>query len=583
MYQNIINILLTIDKKRFFLLVFFLILLALIEIISLGLVIPLITAIIDYESIQQTPKLFAFLNFIENLDFLSPDLEKRQKVILIITMGIIIFFILKFIFVIFVAWYQSTIDVHLNYVLSSKILKKYVYSNYSFHVKKNSSELISTLNEEINEVTLCIRSFIRLISEVFLVIGIVILLFFVIKIWSFYAGILIFIFAALIRSIGANKLHKLGHQRQFHNKSKLESLKNIFGSIKEIKILRKETFFLNIFNFHNLALNKTAVFRSIIKVVPRLSLEFIGVILILSLTIIWVISGLSSEKIIYNVGIMAVCAFRLFPATSSILVSLHQIKFNTAAIKKVSEDLEISSPISKKQNNDVEEYEFKKKISLKIKNFYHDDKHSFRLKNINLEIPKNKFIGIYGPSGSGKSTLIDILTGIIQLDNKENILEVDNKKINTNNNSWKNKFGYIGQNIFLLNDTIKKNVAFGISEEQINNEKVLSSLKKAEIYDFINSLDHNEETILNENGLNFSGGQRQRIGISRLFYLDPEILIFDEATSSLDKKVEDDILKTIFKLKGLKTILMISHKIENLSNCDLFYEVKKGEVIKHES
>ena len=172
MYQNIINILLTIDKKRFFLLVFFLILLALIEIISLGLVIPLITAIIDYESIQQTPKLFAFLNFIENLDFLSPDLEKRQKVILIITMGIIIFFILKFIFVIFVAWYQSTIDVHLNYVLSSKILKKYVYSNYSFHVKKNSSELISTLNEEINEVTLCIRSFIRLISEVFLVIGI---------------------------------------------------------------------------------------------------------------------------------------------------------------------------------------------------------------------------------------------------------------------------------------------------------------------------------------------------------------------------------------------------------------------------
>ena len=110
----------------------------------------------------------------------------------------------------------------------------------------------------------------------------------------------------------------------------------------------------------------------------------------------------------------------------------------------------------------------------------------------------------------------------------------------------------------MLNDTIKKNVAFGISEEQINNEKVLSSLKKAEIYDFINSLDHNEETILNENGLNFSGGQRQRIGISRLFYLDPEILIFDEATSSLDKKVEDDILKTIFKLKGLKTILMIT-------------------------
>ena len=582
MYKNLISLISASNKSKykFLLLIFLLVISSIIETIGLALVIPLITAIVDYENISNMPKIYFILEFVYKFNFLSFDLNKQQELIILITLFIIFFFILKFVFLLFVAWFQHSFLVHFQSSLTSLILKNYMHLNYSFHVKKNSSELISIISEEANEASNAVKALILVLADFLLLLGITTLLFLVVKIWALYAGVSILLFAILIKSWGFKKLLSLGKARQFHYQSRLEALKNIFGAIKEIKILSKESFFLDKFNFHNFSLNSTAVPKAVINALPRLTLEFFGVLVILVLTIIWVINDIPPKQIIYFIGLMAVCAFRIFPSTAKIITSFQELKFKLDAVKKVSKSLTLLKHNKESQSKNSEKINFNSLITLQINEFSYSTDNPFKMSKIKIEILKNNFVGIFGPSGSGKSTLIDIFAGIIQMDNDKNYLQVDGKKINNTDKFWREKIGYIGQNIFLMNDKIINNVAFGEHEDQIDNEKVILSLKKAEIFDFISNLTNKEKTILDENGLNFSGGQRQRIGIARLFYLNPEILLFDEATSSLDKKVEEDLLKTIYKLKGLKTVIMVSHKTENLKDCDVIYEVMDGKIKK---
>ena len=581
MYRNLINLICITkeSKKNFVILIFLLIISSLLEVVGLGLIIPLITTIVDHETINSIPiaKLFLQLIYKMNfLEYLELNLTKKEELIILVSSFVMVFYALKYVFLFFATWFQQAYLVSFNTLVSDKIVSRYVLANYDFHVNKSSSEMISTITEEQTEANSAVFYFCLLLTETLLLLGIIILLSFVMNLWTFYGGAIILLFSYAIKKLGEKKLQLLGLNRQIYFKGRLEALNNIFGSIKEIKIMHKTKFFLDKFSLNNFLLNKTSILKSLLGLLPRLSLEFFGIMVILSLTIIWVVNDVPSEKILYLLGLLAISAFRIIPAVSKIVTANQQLHFKKLAVQNVINTL--NRNVNNEQQIANKKIIFNSKINLVIKEFSHSKKNPFKISGINLTIEKNNFIGIVGESGSGKSTIVDILLGIYELGDQHSFVKVDNNKIDPQTQVWQEKFGYIGQNCYLINDTIVKNIAFGLEESEIEIEKVLIALKRAELYDYVQSLNDKENSLISENGLNLSGGQRQRLGLARLFYRDPEILIFDEPTSSLDNETEKDILCSIDKLKGKKTIIMISHNLDNLKNADYIFKIFDGKL-----
>ena len=280
---------------------------------------------------------------------------------------------------------------------------------------------------------------------------------------------------------------------------------------------------------------------------------------------------------------IAAAAFRLLPSFNRLNVSVTNIRFGIPSIdilydEKIHETKILPKQTDKNLNN-IKDKINKFESSIKVKNLSFGYNEDYILENINLEIKKNTIIGIIGTSGSGKSTLVDLLIGLHKP--KKGSILIDNKNITLFDQSWKNLIGYVPQNIYLLDDTLEKNIAFGVSEPLIDNDRVINALKLAELYDFVkNNLSEGIHTNIGEGGIKLSGGQRQRIGIARALYKDPKVIFFDEFTSSLDLKTEEKILNTINYFRKNKTIIIISHRESSLKVCDHIFEMNNKELRK---
>jgi ABC-type bacteriocin/lantibiotic exporter with double-glycine peptidase domain len=263
------------------------------------------------------------------------------------------------------------------------------------------------------------------------------------------------------------------------------------------------------------------------------------------------------------------------PSLNKIITALNSVKFTMPSLQNIYKDL---TDTNEKKNtaNEINELIFlNNNIQLKNVTFQYKNFKKKILENVNLEIVKNSFIGIKGPSGSGKTTLIDIITGLLKPTSGQILID----GVNSSNLYLNKIIGYMGQETFLFNDKLIKNIALGVEENKINLEKINQTLNLAKLDDFTFNLPEKLDFIIGENGINISGGEKQRIGIARLLYFDYPVIIFDEATSALDSNNEGRILETIYSLKGHKTIILISHKIENLKKCDNIYEIKEGKII----
>ena len=430
--------------------------------------------------------------------------------------------------------------------------------------------MISDLIEEVNETISVYSAYITVFTEFVIFIFVSMILLYSIKLQG--AGLLLLFSAIgyLILLFTKKQLINLGKIRQLHYSERFNSARDLFTSIKEIKIFGVENFFLEKFNLNNKILNKTSVPKRVYTIIPRSVLEFIAVTAIFS--ILAFLTHKNENKVdetILILGIFVAAATKIFPSISKIITSFQTIKFGDVALNKISQYLENRKLIIEDDNfNSVDNINFEDEIVLKIKKFIYPETNKIILENKIIKIRKNQCIGIYGSSGIGKSTLVDIIMGLQPFYNKENQMTVDKIDITNSLKNWRKKFGYVGQNTYFLNDTIENNVAFGRSPININQDLIVDALKKANILDFVNSFPKKTKSILGEGGLNFSGGQRQRLGIARAIYQDPEILVFDEATNSLDLKTEKLIMDTIELYKGFKTMIIISHRIENLSFCD---------------
>ena len=382
----------------------------------------------------------------------------------------------------------------------------------------------------------------------------------------------IFVLTFLFNYSNKFLLKRWGLKRQINEGLRISYLNQGINSIKEAKIYGKENWFLEKFSHYNKLTFNSLRNYDFLKTLPRFFLETI--ILIFSVTLIlFNFKEQSLGEFLPFFAVLFVAFYRAVPIISQLLVSLQSITYS-----KTSYELILNS-LNLKSDNYISSLEYKPlnfQTSVEIKNLNvsYDNKQNLVLKNINLKILKGDRIGIIGKSGAGKSTFLDCLMGLMKLKNGD--ILVDEKSIFSNLGNWRKLIGYVPQSIYLIDDSIKKNIAFGNDSTNINHKNIESSIKDSELLNLINKLSEKENSIVGDKGAKLSGGERQRIAIARSLYIDPEIIIFDEATSALDLETEGKIVESIAKLSKNKTIIVVSHRMSSLKNCNKIYEIKNG-------
>ena len=524
-----------------------------------------------------------FEEVISNLFYKYGINLNEVEITLVLFFTVFVIFVVKNFLLILVAYKEGKFIFYLRAYFSENLFSSYQKKPYSYFFNINSSKIINNITVETNHLTIALLSLSKIILESVTLFGILIFLLILNVKTAIIIILLVLFFVIAIFYFNKNKLAQLGKDRITILNKRLKVVQEIFGNIKLTKIKEKknDTLF-NDFISNNLANAKNSFETSIRNALPRPLFE-IYIILIFSIFFIYfLINDLSLIKFLPSVGVYLAAGYRVMPSLVKIIASIQLFSYNIQSIDPIKLDFNknIKKDTSENKRNIIfENIKFEKKISFKgVSYSYEKDQNKTILKNINLDIEKNSHLGIIGETGSGKSTFVDLLLGLIH-PSKGSIL-VDNIKITENIDGWQKLIGYVPQDIFLNDSSIKKNVAYGVEESEINENQIISSLKLADIYDFVAKNPQGLNTELGEKGIKLSGGQKQRLAIARALYFNPQVIIFDEATSSLDYSTESNIIRSLDKVKKDKTLITITHRKNTLLNCDKIYEIKDKELIE---
>ena len=569
MFRKLLFLLDEEQKKSTVKIFIFLLVAMLLEVAGIGIVIPMVGLVIDSDTIL-IKKIFSTLSSFGITDYFD--------VVIFILFLFTLFFLIKSIFLTFVLWIQSKFIYNLKVSISDRLFKKYLSQKYSFHLNRNSAEFIRNINNEVDTLSGTINFLLTLVAETLISFGILFLLIIIEPVITITVILLFGTAALLFYYLIRNKSLSWGLKRQAFDGKKIQQLQQAFGGIKEVKLRNKETFFEHLYSKFNLGSSNMSRNQSFISTFPRYWLEFLVIVCFFLIVYILKVSGGTSASILPTLAIFGAAAFKVYPSTNKILSSAQMVRYNLPVVNLIFSEMNLKNDNSKlpNENNLNKEINFKNKISININEFRYSKKTHKVLNKIKFEILKGESIGIIGESGAGKSTLIDIILGLLELD--DNSLNVDNESINNNIISWQNKIGYVPQNIYLMDDSLKNNIAFGIKEHLIDDDSLKESIKSAQLEKLVDELNEGEETYIGENGARLSGGQKQRIGIARALYSKPEVLVLDESTSALDYNTEKEIFETVKRLKGVITSIIISHKVDNLSFCDKILFINEGNI-----
>ena len=533
------------------------------ETTGIGLIIPLVQSIASDGMNQQ---------FIEFLKIFNINPTSKNNLIFILTVIIGFVYTFKVLFLTYFAYAEAKLLSDLSVSLSNKLYDVYLNKPYSFHLNNNSAKLTRNI-DEIALVVGLVKASILLITEVIVFLGIATFLIVYEPTGSmiviFFLGFFGFIF---FRNVQLN-IKELGKIRQIHRASYLKFLREGLRSIRDIKILQRSNEMVRLFTSNNIILNLTELKRKFISALPRLWLEWLVVMSFIILITAMIFLNRDLQSIVALLALFAAAAFRILPSLTRIMTSIQNIIFFKPAIDTIYKEFGIKSNIENNVKNNKNKLPLADEISLKNINFRYSDKDPILLKNINFKIKCGTTIGLIGESGAGKTTLINIILGLIRPNSGS--IEIDGANIEENIKNWQNQIGYVPQDIYLSDDTIKNNIAFALPEEKINKQAVDKAVNNSKLKDLIESLSKGIETKIGEFGDRISGGQRQRIAIARALYTNPKVLILDEFTNSLDLNTEEKIINEVNSLKGEKTIIMIAHRLSTLKHCDYIYKLDR--------
>jgi len=574
MIEDFKNILSREDFRYLIFLFFGMLISALIEMVGLSSIPVFILIVVDINTlIEKFPNSFA-IDYINNL---SQNTLTIYGGLLLVAV-----FFFKNLYLTFFYFCQGKIIKNMRTNITNKVFNRYINANYSFHISNNPSVLTRSITSSVAGSVNTILSTLNVTKEILVLIVIFVLLSLNEPLVSFSVFFCLIFITGVFLFLTRKELISRGGKIEEVRKDQLKTINHALGSIRETKILNREKYLTNIFKFQIDEMEKHNFFMYFLSQTPRLFLEFIAIFAIAIIAIIFVLIDLTSEQILPIISLLAVCSIRLIPAFNLIISSLSTRRFATASLKIISNALK-NTPIEKKfQKNNVLKKNIKKnffidKIILDNVTFVHENSNTKILEQVSLEVKKGQSVGIIGKSGAGKSTLIDLILGLIKP--VAGKIYIDSEELENNIQSWQKLIGYVPQDIYLLDDTIKNNIGFGLDSKDINQENLLKSIKLAKLNDFINSLPEKENTIVGNRGVKVSGGQKQRIGLARALYNNPKVLVLDEATSSLDFENERKIMEEVYAASKDCTLFIITHRHSSVFNCDIVYLIDKGRII----
>ena len=407
--------------------------------------------------------------------------------------------------------------------------------------------------------------------------GISILLLFVEPVGALIVSIVLGGAAWTYHQITRVRISKWGTERQIHTGLRIQHVQQGLGGAKDVKLLGREKDFVDQFQIHNLKNARVSKLQLILQSYPRLMFEFLAVTGLAILVVSMIMQGYEMASIIPILGLFAAAAFRLLPSVNRVLSSIQTVRYSQAAVDVLYKETELAIPKSISQHDGKPEV-FKDLLTLTNIKYQYIDAALPALDGVSLKINKGEYVGFIGTSGSGKSTLVDVILGLLSPDSGD--VKVDGKNIQLALRQWQDQIGYVPQAIYLTDDSLRRNVAFGLSNEQIDDVSVQRAIKAAQLEEFVSSLPKGIETVVGERGVRLSGGQRQRIGIARALYHDPAVLVLDEATSALDGATEISVMETVTALHDSKTIIVIAHRLSTVEGCDRLFQLEHGKIVK---
>lgn len=545
---------------------------AMMEAFGIGLIYPLIKIIGNPNFLEDHPKIASLVGMV--------GVTNHRRLIFFSSLSLLAFYLFKNFVILYQGKLQISFSTNNQKDYTRRLYAYYMSKPYLYHVNINSSIIFRNINGGQNIFSNLLVKTLSIMTDVITLF--IIWTFIVIMDWLTAIGIVVF-FAPFILCMLNYFRKKIGEFGTIQNKYSAESNKweyQGFGSLKETKVMQREKFFTDEFYKAYAKYSDSTRDYQFVQRIPRAVIELITIGGILLLIAVKILLKENPETLIASLGVLALAAMRVMPSLNRIVALFNDIKFSMPLFNEMYDDLMIV-----KHNKDIAERNalktaeknmpFEKEISVEHLTFAYPSKaEKDVLNDVSFKIPKGAFCGIVGPSGAGKTTFVDILLGL--LPPKDGTIYVDGQDIYKNVSGWLNNIAYVPQSIYLIDGSIRQNIAFGYTDEQIDDAKIEKVLKMAELYDFVQTLPDGVKTNVGDRGSKLSGGQKQRIGIARALYNEPTVLVLDEATSALDNATEKSITDTILKLKGTITIISIAHRLSTLEECDFKVEFKDG-------
>ena len=532
------------------------------ETISLGIVVPIIGILTQDDYQQKYPFI---VDIFGNLS--------REELISAVMVAMVLIYVVRSLFLFWSLWIQKGFSASVSGRLSQSLFSIYLRQPYMFHLQRNSSTLMRNAKNATSVVTCGVDPFLVLLTDGLVAIAMFALLIAVEPVGTLAVllvfGLSTFVFQRTTR----RRIDNWGYQVDYHETKILQHLQEGFGGAKDVKVLGRENEFLSQHEKHlgeSIRINRI---YNVILTLPRSFMEIITIVGLCLLVVSMVVRGRELADIVPILGLFAAAAFRVMPSINRLLMATQTLIFNRSIIASVYEDFLLDSPDSP---NTGSGNKFATQLELTDVSFKYPTAATASLQNVSLVVKRGEAVGFVGPSGAGKSTLVDVILGLFAP--TTGVVKVDGQDVQQNLRNWQNQIGYVPQAIYLTDDTLRRNVAFGLNDENIDDNLVSNAIRLAQLEEFVTTLPEKLETVVGERGVRLSGGQRQRIGIARALYHNPSVLVLDEATSSLDTPTEHGVMQAVQALQGSKTVLIVAHRLSTVEYCDRLYKIENARI-----
>lgn len=567
-FRKIRNILASAERKSALVLLGLMIIGMALETLGISLFIPAITLLMQGDLSARYPAIAPVLTALGN--------PNQQSVMVGGMLVLVSIYFVRTVYLAFLVWWQTRFAFGVQRRLSQRLFSTYLSQPYTFHLQRNSAQLINNATGEVGIFTYkTLLPSMLLLTESLVIAGVGGLLLAVEPMGALIVAMVLGGASWGFHRMTRGWVGNWGKARQYHEARRIQHLQQGLGGVKEVKLLGRESDFLRQYEIHNTRSAQVGEYQITLQQFPRLWLELLAVSGMALLVLSMLAQGRDMEHIVPTLGLFAIAAFRLMPSVSRVLGALQALRFGLPVINTLHEELVLAEAGSTMPHASGPVV-LRQRIQFADVSYTYPGAPKPAIHALNIHINKGEAIGFIGASGAGKSTLVDILLGLLAPNAGE--ISVDGVNIQSNMRNWQNHIGYVPQSVYLTDDSLLRNVAFGLPDEQIDEGAVWHAIRAAHLEEFVKELPQGLKTIVGERGVRLSGGQRQRIGIARALYLDPDVLVLDEATSALDTDTEFEVMQAVRSLHGCKTVVIVAHRLSTVEYCDRIYRLEQGQI-----